>query len=229
MVPTGAPRLLGVGLLVIAALVAALAPRIPASRGFADPATPPAPPTYVPTPIGPPPAPPTLTPVTGATATAVPATPTATATATSLVSFSLDAARVGQVHNRGDMSGLADAVPGSHVWLMIYFTVKSLSFKAVRHSTYEVERNGKILFKATYADGMKAHETGRFSRYIDYQIPRTFPYGRYTFKAVMSIGKQTQSKSWKFALAKHARMAAVAKTQNRPLTAENRNSKSTGR
>src|SRR5579859_1678594 len=84
------------------------APSLRSQRGLAAQLTPPAPPTYVPTPITPPPGPPTPSPTPGAAATATPAGSTAVTTPTvSALDFSLDAVRVSKQHDPGDLRGLA--------------------------------------------------------------------------------------------------------------------------
>ncbi|HLJ68296.1 MAG TPA: hypothetical protein VKX16_13135 [Chloroflexota bacterium] len=173
------------------------------SSGHAQSATPPAPPTFVPTPIGGPPAPPAPT----ATSTPAPtSTATATATPSSAVSdavFSLDAARVSKIDNPGDLSGLSAVRPGSHVWLMMYFTVRAITKPVMRSTTYTIKAGSHTIFKVTYRARVKPNQTGRYSRYQVYIIPSTLPFGKYQFRAVLAFGSRHETKIWHFSVARH--------------------------
>jgi hypothetical protein len=188
-------------------------------RGYAAEATPPIPPTFVPTPIGSPPAPPTLapspTPASSSTPTGT-GTPSALTTATTLANafdFSLDAARVAKPHNPGNFLGLAEVKPSTNVWLMMYYTVNSLPRNATRLTTYQVTYAGRVVFKVAYKTSIKKADLGRFSRYQEFTIPRTLPYGKYVFKASLAIAGNTKSKGWHFAVGKKE---VLAKTSGRP-------------
>lgn len=208
--PRGVVRIIVAAAFVLAALLSGLLPRSATTRGFAAQATPPAPPTFVPTPIGPPPGPPTLTPVAGIS-TATPVTPIATPTGTTAASFSLDAVRVSKVHNPGNLVGLAAVKPGTNVWLMMYYTVNHLSRVAMRVATYTVNFGARTVFKVAYKEKLKPSDLGRFSKYTVYAVPRSLPYGNYVYHATLTVGKVRKSKSWHFQLAKHNRVAAATR------------------
>jgi hypothetical protein len=173
--------------------------------------TPPAPPTYVPTPIGPPPMPPTL--VSASSATPQPsgtltASPVPAATTSATLEYRLDAARVSAVGNPGNLAGLASTKPGNRVWLMMYYTIAAISRPAVRTTVYSITYKGRAIYRVTYRSHMKPSGSGRFSRYTVYDVPRTLPYGTYFYRATLSIGATRQTKTWKFALARRERPAA---------------------
>jgi len=197
------------GLLAIGAVVLILRASPPPNVAASDP---PPPPTFVPTPIGPPPGPPVPTSTATPAATAsTSATPGATTTATpTALQFSLDAARVAKVHNRGDFRGLLAVRRGSTVWLMMYYTLKSLPKQMTRLTTYTVKYHGKILFQISYKAPIKSADVGRRSRYTVYTIPRTASFGSYVYSAALQIGKRRQTKSWKFAVANHDRESSAA-------------------
>jgi hypothetical protein len=170
--------------------------------------TPPAPPTYVPTPIGPPPGPPSPTgaPVgTPSAGTPPPTSPTPVATTVSTLQFRLDAVRLSRVGNPGNLAGLAAARPGSKVWLMMYYRVSMLPRSMERTTVYTITYKSRTIYRVSYRSVMRPSEQGRSSRYTVYTIPRTLPYGAYLFRATLLIGRDAQSKSWKFALAKQNR------------------------
>lgn len=110
-----------------------------------------------------------------------------------------------KVHNPGDFRGLLAVRPGSTVWLMMYYTLKSLPKPMTRLTTYTIRYQGKVLFQISYKAPIKSTDVGRRSRYTVYTIPRTAHFGSYVYTAVLQIGKRHQTKSWKFAVAKHNR------------------------
>ena len=179
------------------------------SSGAAAALTPPAPPTFVPTPIGPPPGPPTRTVAPVVTPTSGTGTPGTVAPTHVGVQFSLDAARVSKVGNPGNLSGLAATKPGNKVWLMMYYTVHVLSQAMERKTVYTISYKGKTIYRVSYRSSMKPGEVGRFSRYTVYAVPATLPYGSYLYTAILSIGHRSQTKRWKFALARRERSAAT--------------------
>lgn len=210
--------------LIASGLAGAMAggqPRFSSGRGYAAPASPPPPPTYLPTPIGGPPLHPTDTPVatgTGTPATPVGATSTATPgkspTAVAAVGFSLDAARVAPVNNAGDLSGLAAVRAGSTVWLMMYLTIKTESPAASADSTYEIYKGATSILRASYVWKTKARQTGRFSRYMEYRIPAGLPLGQHlVLKTTLRIGKQSQTRTWTFVVAKQQRIATTSRAR----------------
>jgi hypothetical protein len=181
-------------------------------HGYAAALTPPAPPTYVPTPIGSPPPPPTFTPTAGPSPTStVVVTPTALAIVRRDFVFSLDAVRVSRPNNPGNMSGLAAVKPGTKVWLMMYYTVTSLPKKASRVTTYAIQYRDKTVYKVAYRSAVDPSDIGRFSRYTIYSVPKSLPFGPYVYRASLAIGKLSKSKSWKFAVAKQERPATSGK------------------
>jgi hypothetical protein len=194
-------------LLIIGAVSAALFTHTSSARTLAAPSSPPPPPTYVPTPIGGPPAPPTDTP-TATVSAGVTATVSPTSATNALV-FSLDAARVSKVNNPGDLRGLLSVTRGSKTWLMIYYTIKSLPRKMHRQATYSVLFRGKTVFKAIFKDSLKRSEIGRFSKYTQFNVPRSLPYGKYVYLSTLTIGNHHQNKSWRFSIAKQEREAAL--------------------
>jgi hypothetical protein len=202
------------------AILGALAPHSGQVRTYAAAATPPGPPTFVPTPIGSPPLPPTLTPAAvdtatpSSTPTAVPGATQAVATPTTVakhLNFTLDAARVAHINDPGDFGGLSAVKPGSHVWLMLYYTVHALPHSATRTTSYTVTYDGKTLFKVAYRGSVKSSEIGRFSRYQVFNVPGTLPYGRYVFHASLTINKIQRTKSWTFSVGRREIAAKTSK------------------
>jgi hypothetical protein len=202
------------GLVLVFAAFARFGP----TGGYAAPvssSSPPPPPTFVPTPIGPPPGPPSatatpttrlITPVGTSTASV---TPTAAPTSSNKLSFSLDAARVSKPNNPGNLVGLAAVKRGSKVWLMMYYTVRSLPKTMTRVTKYSIAYRGKTVFQKSFQTKIKRTEIGRFSRFWPYAVPPSWPYGAYIYKARLTIGKISRTKSWKFTLAQHNREATT--------------------
>jgi hypothetical protein len=96
---------------------------------------------------------------------------------------------------------------------MMYYTVRSLPRNATRLTSYQVTYAGKVVFKVAYKTSIKKADVGRFSRYQEFAIPRTLPYGKYVFKASLAIAGTTKSKGWHFAVGKKE---VLAKTSGRP-------------
>jgi hypothetical protein len=46
-----------------------------------------------------------------------------------------------------------------------------------------------------------------------YMLPRTLPFGRYTFRASLSFGPTAATKGWKFAVAKQERVSTTSGNQ----------------
>jgi len=195
-------------------------------RSLAAASTPPPAPTYIPTPIGPPPPPPiatstavpSLTPTVAPSATsggvtvtpqATPAGPTVTPTHAAGLVFTLDAARVSRVRDPGDLAGLASVRPGSTVWLMMYYTVRNLTARTTRTTTYEITGGGHIVYKVTYKQPAGLKEIGRLSRYTPYHVPRSLAYGHYFFHAWLALGAQRHQRIWKFAVGRREVPAAA--------------------
>jgi hypothetical protein len=140
------------------------------------------------------------------------ATPGTTPTAVAGTSFHLDAVRLSLPNNKGDLSGLAAVKPGVTVWLMMYFTVNHLPTHVRRLTTYQINYAGKAIFKVVYKGTVTSSYIGRFSRYSVYSLPASLPYGSYVYRATLAFGKKTQTKSWRFQVAKQNREA----TSGRP-------------
>jgi len=175
----------------------------PSGRILAAALTPGPNPTYLPGAIGTPPPPPTFTPGPS-TPLPVTATPvgTATTTVTQHLNFTLDAARVSQVGDKGDLAGLAAIKPGTRVWLMMYYTVRSLPRNMTRVTTYTVTFGKQTVYSRSFKTTIRRTEIGRFSRYDSYTVPPALPYGKYAFRATLVIGKTSRAKNWKFRVAK---------------------------
>lgn len=197
------PRRLAVWVLVVTfAVTAGVGSQLighPSGRTLASALTPQVLPTSTPTSV---PTPVVQTPV--GTSTTVPSTPmpSATPAARASLSFSLDAARVSKVGNAGDLGGLVSVKPGTRVWLMMYYTVRSMPSSMQRTTLYEIESGGKSVFRQAFRTTIKRSELGRFSRYTVYTVPPSLRYGPYRFRAVLTIGTVTRSKGWKFRIGK---------------------------
>jgi hypothetical protein len=116
--------------------------------------------------------------------------------------------RLSLPNNKGDLSGLAAVKPGTTVWLMMYFTVNHLPAQVRRVTTYQINYAGKTIFKITYKETVKSSYLGRFSRYSVYTVPVSLPYGSYAYRATLTFGKTTQTRAWRFQVAKQNRQAA---------------------
>lgn len=81
---------------------------------------------------------------------------------------------------------------------MMYYTVTSLPKSATRTTTYQVLYKGKLLYQVVYRSQIKKSETGRFSRYAEYTVPKTLPFGHYVFHAMLTIGQLRHTRSWRF-------------------------------
>jgi hypothetical protein len=123
------------------------------------------------------------------------------------LSFSLDAARVSRENTPGDLSGLAAVTRSSRVWLMMYFTVKSVPKALKRITTYTIRFQRRTIYQAVYQSAQKTSDLGRYSRYVAYTFPASLPYGTYAFRAKLSIGGITESKTWPFRVARQERVA----------------------
>ena len=133
-----------------------------------------------------------------------------TATTTATLKFTVDAVRVSKVNNPGNLQGLASVKRGTKVWLMLYYTIDSMPRTLTRVTSYMVLNHGKPLFSVTYRDKEKASDVGRFSRYTVYTIPKTLPYGQYTYHATLTLGGQLRSKSWRFLVGKQERIGRLS-------------------
>jgi hypothetical protein len=96
------------------------------------------------------------------------------------------------------MAGLAQVKAGTKVWLMMYYSVSSIPRTMQRTTSYEIRYQGKTIFKVAYKGTAKRGEAGQFSRYAEYNVPRSLPSGAYVYRADLMIGGQMRSRSWKF-------------------------------
>jgi hypothetical protein len=108
-----------------------------------------------------------------------------------------------KLNNPGDLAGLAAVRPGSHVWLMIYYTLTHLPRALTRVATYDILSGQKLLFRVVFSAKEKAGANGRFVKYTVYHLPGTMAFGSYRFRATLAIGHTSQSKQWKFKVAAH--------------------------
>ena len=152
--------------------------------------------TPIPTPTSTP-VPPTDTPVPSPVTTATPvSTPSPAA-----LRFSLDAARVSNPHNPGNLKGIDHVRRGEKVWLMMYYTVSSVPKAVTRVTAYQIRAGSAVVYHVSYKGTQKVGEVGHFSRYSAYTIPKNIPYGMYSFQAQLKLGSsKTQSLSWSFAV-----------------------------
>jgi len=161
-------------------------------------ATPTATPTLTPTPI------PTATPSPTPTLTPIPtSTPTATPTAKPRVlRFSFDAARVANPKNRGDKSGLDAISPGQQVWLMMYYTVQSLSRPVTRTTEYDIiAPDARVFYRVVFKDTQTL--AGQFIRFDPYRLPRSAALGVYEFKAILTLGRESRIERWRFSVVRN--------------------------
>lgn len=89
---------------------------------------------------------------------------------------------------------------------MVYYTVRSLTHPTTRVTTYSILRKGGVVYRIVYKAPMSTQELGRFSRYTIYDLPKTMPYGKYTYLASLKIGKKSKTRSWTFAVARRDRI-----------------------
>lgn len=123
-----------------------------------------------------------------------------TSNLTGQASFLLYAARVSTVNIAGNLSGLTTVHRGMTVWLTMFYTVTSVPASVPRIARYAVLRGGTTVFRATSYGKVDATTTGRLSLHTIYTLPRSLPYGAYTFRATLTLGKKTQTRMWRFAV-----------------------------
>lgn len=95
---------------------------------------------------------------------------------------------------------------------MMYYTVHTMPGPLSRTTTYEVDFNGRAVFKAAFKTRAKPTELGHLSRYTVYVVPANLPYGHYVYRASLTIGGQAKSRAWKFQIARQEKVA----TSGRP-------------
>lgn len=168
--------------------------------------TPTAAPTDTGTPTSTATASPTSTPVP--TNTPVPTTPTAsmtpTATATATppppLKFSLDAARVTLPKLENKRQGTDQVTRGQKTSLVMYYTIKTMPRAVKRVTTYQIkDDSGRTVFGVTFPPGTEDHG-GQFARYTAYTVPGNLPFGVYTYRATLTLGKSSQTRTWLFAV-----------------------------
>ena len=169
-------------------------------------ATPTNTPVATPTPTNTPIPTPTNTPTKTPTPTV---TPTVTPTPVPPLLFSLDAARVAQVNNRGDKKGLDVVRPGQKAWLMLYYTVRSVPRTLPRVDTYQIQSGARTIFKIAFKDKQTTKDLGSKVKYTVITFALNLPAGVYNFKGTLSIGGISQSRMWRFALLKTVSTAAA--------------------
>jgi len=145
---------------------------------------------------------PTPTPTPTHTPTPTP-TPTFTPTPIPKLRFSLDAARVSAPRNPGNKQGLDYVQPGQQVWLMMYFTIRSLPKKTTRITTYAIQQGNRILYRISFKGTVSPPGTGSFVRYTVYTFARSFPPGVYMYRATLTLDSQSQTRAWRFAVVKN--------------------------
>jgi hypothetical protein len=118
------------------------------------------------------------------------------------VSFLLYAARVSTVNILGDLSGLATVHRGMTVWLMMFYDIRSVPQTALSTETYAVMRKSTTVFRATTYREVAPKDTGRSFLHTIYTVPRSLPYGEYSFRATLTIGEKSETKTWRFVVAR---------------------------
>lgn len=159
--------------------------------------------------------------------------PTSTPTNTPVptLKFSLDAARVANPKNNGNRQGLDAVRQSQKVWLMIYYTIKSVPKTLNRVTTYRIQQGNRTFFKATFKGGpnntVGPSDVGSFIRFVSLTFPRNFPSGVYVFKATLTIGNQSRTRAWRFAVIKRivvsARLFDVAVSEPGPVAVAGNN------
>ncbi|MBV9282650.1 MAG: hypothetical protein JOZ41_21440, partial [Chloroflexi bacterium] len=114
------------------------------------------------------------------------------------VNFFLYAARLSAVDNPGNLEGLAAVRPGSRVWLMMYYIVKSVPRTMIRLSTYTISHGGKTVYRTSVRSTVGPGDVGRSSHYVAYTLAPFLPYGHYRFQASLTINTIEETKVWDF-------------------------------
>lgn len=141
----------------------------------------------------------TDTPVPTATSTTTP-TATPTATPPPPLKFSLDAARVTLPKLENKRQGTDQVTRGEKTSLVMYYTVKSMPKAVKRITTYQIrDASGRVVFGVTFPPGTEDH-AGQFARYTAFTVPTNLPFGVYTYRANLTLGNRTQTRTWLFAV-----------------------------
>jgi hypothetical protein len=84
--------------------------------------------------------------------------------------------------------------------LVMYYTVKSVPKAVKRTTTYQIrDASGRTVFGVTFPPGTEDH-SGQFARYTAYTVPANLPFGVYTYRATLTLGKTVKVKTWQFAV-----------------------------
>jgi hypothetical protein len=89
----------------------------------------------------------------------------------------------------------------------MYYTVYSLPKSLTRLTTYDITVSGRSVFKAEYRGTQAVHDVGTFVRYILYTIPHGLAPDVYTFRATLTLGKVSKSRTWQFAVVRSSVLA----------------------
>lgn len=143
----------------------------------------------------------TPTPIPSPTETPIPP-PTPTSTPIPGLRFTVDAVRVSKQHNPGNMQGLDVVRRGQRVWLMVYYTIHSFVKKQAATHLYTIHYGKRLVFSASVPIPKSDMSLRRFTRYLDYAVPKLAPYGVYDLRVKITIGKKSRSGSWRFIVAR---------------------------
>jgi hypothetical protein len=84
----------------------------------------------------------------------------------------------------------------------MFYTVHSLPPRTLsRRTTYRIVQGNRTIFSVSFGGTITPSEIGHFIRYFSpFTIPRTLPFGVYTFRGTLAIDGQSQTRSWTFAV-----------------------------
>lgn len=133
---------------------------------------------------------PTAAPTSSPTSTTVPAKPT--------LRWTVDYARVAAPHHPDHM--LDGALRKQNVWLMLYYTVRSNPKGASAISTYQIRSGKRVWYSASFPWSEAKHSTGTYIRFDQAIIPKTLPFGVYSFRVMLTLNGRHQSATWQFAV-----------------------------
>jgi hypothetical protein len=135
------------------------------------------------------------------TPTAIPtATATATATPPPPLKFTLDAARVTLPKLENKRQGTDQVTRGQKTSLVMYYTIRSMPKAVKRVTTYRInDAAGRTVFGVTFPPGTE-DRNGQFARYTAYTVPTNLPFGVYRYRATLTLGKSSQTRTWLFAV-----------------------------
>jgi hypothetical protein len=143
---------------------------------------------------------PTDTPIPPTPTATSSSTPTATPTPPPPLKFTLDAARITRPKQENKRQGMDQLTRGQKTSLVMYYTIKSMPKAVKRVTTYQIrEASGHTAFGVTFPPGTEDH-TGQFARYTAYTVPSNLPFGVYTYRATLTLGKTVKTRTWQFAV-----------------------------